>query len=492
MRSLDRFGCVTAAFSASLLLHPEHAIATDWSADIRAALENENASPWDYFGLGLKLAEEPGGEACDALRSIWPTVQNPAFKQQIIKAWHLAEPAPYRVRLHPLAFDLYLAALDANDPPVTDQILSYLPSYAWRTFGDAGQARQWLEQHRDIAPEAATLACMGRWLAQLRESSDPAPLMNHLAEFGYPLRRNETLIVAGRAMAMTDTIEKALQHRDVTMDATSYAYFLLTELAPARYPSDGFAAFAERFKDRAAAQRRAERARLLREYQVRKLDDDDRKLWILHPPLVQQPPASGWGLLLVLPGGDGSVSFAPFVAETIRAAAGKDYAVVQMIAPPLPEGDENSVVWPRSRLPDSRVDFTMEPLIRAAVEQVKQERTIDPNRVWVMGWSSGGTIAYAVALEPELPFRGALVAMSVFKPEHLPPLEHARDKSFYILHSPQDFIAMSFPQAAVEQLGAHGAQVKLQTYEGGHGWHGDIDAEIRRAIEWLDQVRQAR
>jgi predicted esterase len=491
MRSFDRLGCVIA-LSVSVAAYAEPAAATDWSADIREALAKENASPWEYFALGLKLAEQPGDEAFNALQSAWPTVQSIAFKQQIIKAWHFAEPAPYRVRLHSRAFQLFLTALDANDPAITEQILFYLPSYAWRTFADAAQVRQWLERHRDIAPEAATLACMGRWLAQLREATDPAPLMNQLAEFGYPLRRNEALIATARAMGMQATLERALQHPDVTMDATSYAYFLLTELAPERYPSDGFNAFAERFKDRAAAQQRAERERLAREYHARKLDDDDRKLWILHVPLGQQQPANGWGLLVVLPGGDGSVSFAPFVAETIRAAAGKDYAVLQMIAPPLPEGDEKSVVWPRIRLPDARVDFTMEPLMRAAIEQVKQERTIDPTRVWVMGWSSGGTIAYAAALEPELPFRGAFVAMSVFKPEHLPPLENARGKSFYILHSPQDFIAMQLPEAAVKQLGENGAKVKLQTYEGGHGWHGNIDAEIRRAIEWLDQDRQTR
>jgi hypothetical protein len=30
-----------------------------------------------------------------------------------------------------------------------------------------------------------------------------------------------------------------------------------------------------------------------------------------------------------------------------------------------------------------------------------------------------------------------------------------------------------------------GAVVHLETYDGGHGWHGDVFGMIRRAAEWL-------
>jgi hypothetical protein len=31
-----------------------------------------------------------------------------------------------------------------------------------------------------------------------------------------------------------------------------------------------------------------------------------------------------------------------------------------------------------------------------------------------------------------------------------------------------------------------GAKVQLRTYDGGHGWRGDVYGEIRRGIGWLE------
>ena len=54
-----------------------------------------------------------------------------------------------------------------------------------------------------------------------------------------------------------------------------------------------------------------------------------------------------------------------------------------------------------------------------------------------------------------------------------------------ILHFPQDFIKMCFPEAARDRLSEHGARVTLETYEGGHGWCGDSFSHISRAVRWL-------
>ena len=77
--------------------------------------------------------------------------------------------------------------------------------------------------------------------------------------------------------------------------------------------------------------------------------------------------------------------------------------------------------------------------------------------------------------------------MSVFKPDQLPDLKRAKDKLYYILHSPEDKIPIRFAEAARDQLAEAGAKTKLQTYEGGHGWHGDVYGNIRAGIEWLEQ-----
>jgi len=42
-----------------------------------------------------------------------------------------------------------------------------------------------------------------------------------------------------------------------------------------------------------------------------------------------------------------------------------------------------------------------------------------------------------------------------------------------------------------EQLARHGAIVKLARYRGGHGWRGNVYADIRKGIHWLESpVRQ--
>lgn len=254
---------------------------------------------------------------------------------------------------------------------------------------------------------------------------------------------------------------------------------------------------------------------------IRLIDGDERKRWILHPPIAPAPaprhgaatspashpaqaeveapraaveaipaPDDGYGLLIVLPGGPGTPDFAPFVRDTIRPAAGNDYAMIQMIAPPIEPG-KDAVVWPMQNLPDPRVEFTMEPLILAAIERARQEFEIDPERIFIFGWSSSGPLCYAMAMDPQSPLRGAFVAMSVFQQEKYPQLaagEKALDgKSFYILHSPQDqIIPMTYPRDAKRAITAAGGRATFETYIGRHGWTGESLKRISTGLRWLE------
>ena len=239
--------------------------------------------------------------------------------------------------------------------------------------------------------------------------------------------------------------------------------------------------------ERELERRRREAEAALAE-RVRLVDGDPDKRWLLHGA-TGEAPASGFGLLVVMPGGDGSADFEGFVSGAIRDMAGPEFVVVQMIAPPIGEGDGNAIVWPTEKLRDSRVELTIEPVVESVIRTVKDETRINRERVYVMGWSSGGPPAYALALREASGVRGAFVVMSVFKPDLLPPMEGARGRSFYILHSPDDFIAMRFPEAARDRLGEVGGRVRLETYEGGHGWQGDSVRRIGEAVRWLDEGR---
>lgn len=147
-------------------------------------------------------------------------------------------------------------------------------------------------------------------------------------------------------------------------------------------------------------------------------------------------------------------------------------------------------MWPTKRNPWATAKFTTEEFIEAVIADVRKRHPIDSRYIFALGWSSGGPPVYAAALEEKTSLRGAFVAMSVFKPNQLPPLKHAEGRSFYILHSPEDFIPIRMAEQAETKLRANGGRAKLATYEGGHGWRGDVYGMIREGIRWLEQQAQ--
>lgn len=214
-------------------------------------------------------------------------------------------------------------------------------------------------------------------------------------------------------------------------------------------------------------------------------DDPRRRYFRIDPPEGAKLPRRGAGLLLVVPGGDGSAEFHPFVRRIAENAAPDDMIVVQAVAP-VWRDDDDRVVWPLENLPDPKAEFTTESFLLDIVADVKAHTRIDDDRIFALGWSSGGPPCYALSVRKKTPLRGAFVAMSVFRPEWMPPLQGARKQAYYLFHSPDDFIAMSHPEQARVELERQGARVTLQTYEGGHGWHGDVYGELRRGLAWLE------
>jgi predicted esterase len=131
--------------------------------------------------------------------------------------------------------------------------------------------------------------------------------------------------------------------------------------------------------------------------------------------------------------------------------------------------------------------FSTEEFATEVVADVTKRRGNAPRAVYALAWSSGGPAAYSLALQAQPKLDGALVAMSVFKPETLPDLSAAKGRAFYLLHSPQDFIPFAMAEKARDALRANGAEVQLQSYAGGHGWHGDVFGTISNGIHWLER-----
>jgi predicted esterase len=215
---------------------------------------------------------------------------------------------------------------------------------------------------------------------------------------------------------------------------------------------------------------------------------DDKKRYFLIGARKAEPPAAGYGLLIVLPGGDGSADFQPFIRRIYKHVLNDRWLIAQAVAPRWDEDQFDRIVWPTATSGYPAARFTTEDFIQAIVGDVRAKAKINPRRVFLLGWSSGGPPCYAATLHKDSVVAGAFIAMSIFRPGELPALVNAKDRAFYLLQSSQDQVTPIQHAAVAEKaLRAAAAKVRLSRYEGGHGWHGDAWAMIGDGLTWLEQ-----
>jgi poly(3-hydroxybutyrate) depolymerase len=214
---------------------------------------------------------------------------------------------------------------------------------------------------------------------------------------------------------------------------------------------------------------------------------DAHQRYLLHGPAADaKPPRDGWRLLVVMPGGNGSAEFAPFVGRIRENALDGDWLIAQVVAPKWSE--DQTIVWPTQRNPTPGMEFGCEELFAAVVKDVAAKRELDPRYLFTLSWSSSGMLAYGLALDPERGVTGSFVAMSVYKPDELPSLKKAKGERFYILHSPDDKVCPPrMAEQARDELDEAGAIVEYATYAGGHGWQGDVYGNLRTGLAWLEK-----
>jgi predicted esterase len=223
----------------------------------------------------------------------------------------------------------------------------------------------------------------------------------------------------------------------------------------------------------------------IQSHDLRAANDDDKRYFLI-TPADPKPPEPGHPLLLILPGGDGSADFNPFCQRIAEHALPNRYLVAQLVSKKW--NNNQQIIWATAanRVPNQK--FTTEQFIDAVIKDVKSKHQLDDQRIHALAWSSGGPALYAATLKKDSPIRGAFIAMSVFNPRFLPPLDGAKGKAFYIFHSPDDQVCpMRMAEAASKELAAKGAKTTLVKYPGGHGWHGPLFQHIRIGIDWLEE-----
>lgn len=215
--------------------------------------------------------------------------------------------------------------------------------------------------------------------------------------------------------------------------------------------------------------------------------DEHKQFFLYGPKSGAEQPEAGYKLLVVIPGGNGSRDFRGFVENIARNSTSDEFIVVQLVAPQWSDDQFKSLVWPTRSNKWKGMKFSSEDFLFAAIDEVKNKHKIDDKNVFTLSWSSGGPLAYAASLAKEKRIAGSMIAMSVFKPDELPAVAAAKGHAYYLYHSPTDFIAMSHPITARTLLSNAGAKIKVETYNGGHGWHGDVFGNIRRGVDWLQK-----
>jgi predicted esterase len=214
-------------------------------------------------------------------------------------------------------------------------------------------------------------------------------------------------------------------------------------------------------------------------------NDENKRYFLIEPVGGTSAPKQGFGLVVLLPGGDGSAEFHPFVKRIYKNAVLEGYLLAQPVA--LKWTEAQTIVWPTEKNSVEGMKFSTEAFVDAVIKDVDDRHDVDPARIFTLTWSSSGPAAYAASLTNKR-VTGSFIAMSVFKPDVLPPLEGAKGHAYFLYHSPDDRVCpFRMAEQAAKNLEQSGATVKLLTYKGGHGWRGPLYDHIREGVDWLEK-----
>ncbi|MBI3820378.1 MAG: hypothetical protein HY286_16935 [Planctomycetes bacterium] len=217
---------------------------------------------------------------------------------------------------------------------------------------------------------------------------------------------------------------------------------------------------------------------------------EHQRYFLIGPKKDTKPPKDGFGLVVVLPGGDGSADFNKFIKRVWKYTVPEHYLFAELVS--VKWTPKQELIWPTKSNDASKMEFTTEEFADAVIAEVSKTNKINPAKIYTLSWSSGGPAAYAISLREKSPVRGSFIAMSVYKPETLPPIAKAKGHAYYLYQSPDDKIcAFSFAETAKKELEKAGARVSLESYAGGHGWQGDVYGNIKKGIEWLAEPPKA-
>ncbi len=132
-----------------------------------------------------------------------------------------------------------------------------------------------------------------------------------------------------------------------------------------------------------------------------------------------------------------------------------------------------------------------EKRINETIEYIKNRYKIDKEKIILLGFSQGGTMAYYIGLKDAELFKGVIAIAGFYDTTFNQYLTNAKEKKIkfvVMLGEDEPEYRIQANLDGLSQLIKTGINVSFQVYAGyGHTIPGDIDFEIRRAIEWLEK-----
>jgi predicted esterase len=144
----------------------------------------------------------------------------------------------------------------------------------------------------------------------------------------------------------------------------------------------------------------------------------------------------------------------------------------------------------RARLERHEQDVS-EGFVLAAIEAACRDyaETVDCERVFLLGFSQGGALAYGLALSHPDRFHGLVAigaALRDISADEARLAAAAGRLEALVCHSPQDeAIAYAKGRAAHERLERAGIESRFLRYDGGHALTADL---LRRVAEWVSKA----
>ena len=146
-----------------------------------------------------------------------------------------------------------------------------------------------------------------------------------------------------------------------------------------------------------------------------KIEGKAKQRYFLIGDTTRTAPEAGFGLLLVLPGGDGSDEFHPFVKRIYANALPDGYLVAQLVA--VPSKNPNQIVWPTAKTKDAEADVHDRVVHRQRRGRRARQAEGEGRpraRVHALAGPPAAPPPTQASLAKDTPVKGSFVAMSIF------------------------------------------------------------------------------